>query len=97
MNAVIGGAGVHVTASTPLAESGGGVLHTVTVNTAGSAGASLTLHDGPDASHPVLAVIDATVVDTFTFDARLAAGLYCAVSGSPDVTVVVLPAPGLTP
>jgi len=95
-----GGTAFHLDAAgtAVLASSGGGVLHTVTVGTAGSSGALVTLHDGPDSTHPVIAVIDASGVRVLTLDALLNAGLTVVLAGSPDapdVTVTVLPAPGL--
>ena len=78
-----------MTASGPVAESGGGVLHSVNVNT-GASGATVTLQDGTSTG-PVIAVIDASAVHTFLYDAVLSAGLYAAVSGSPDVTIVIVP------
>jgi hypothetical protein len=92
----VGGAAFHLTATSPVAENGGGILHTVSVNTAGTSGASVTLHDGT-ASGPVIAVIDATAVRSLTYDAVLAEGLTAVISGTPDVTVVILPPPGYTP
>lgn len=92
-----GSTAVHLDAASTsvLAASGGGVLHTVTVGTAGSSGALVTLHDGPDSTHRVIAVIDASGVCALTLDAVLSAGLTAVVAGSPDapdVTVTVLPA-----
>jgi hypothetical protein len=96
ISAAIGGAAVHVTASTPVAENGGGILHTVNINT-GASGATVTLYDGTSDTGAELAVISAAAAGTFTYDALLKAGLYVALSGSPDVTVVLLPSPGQTP
>ena len=88
-----GGAAFHVTSSSPIAETGGGILHTVTINT-GATGATVTLYDGTSASGSEIATIAATGTGTLTYDARLKAGLYATVSGAVDVTVVILPAPG---
>lgn len=38
---------------------GGGILHAVMVSQAGGSGSSVTLHDGPGSTHPMIAVIDA--------------------------------------
>lgn len=90
MNGSVGGAGFHVTASGVIAETGGAILHTVTVNT-GATGASVAVYDGPDATYPLIALLAATTQGTFTFDARLSKGLYVSVSGAPDLTIVILP------
>lgn len=58
------------------------------VNT-GASGATVTLHDG-NSSGPVIAVIDASAARPFPCDIALVSGLYVTVSGSPDVTVVLL-------
>jgi hypothetical protein len=76
-----------------VASAGGGILHTVCVNT-GASGATLTLYDGASASAAKIAAIAATAPSCFTYDAVLNAGLYAAVSGSIDVTVTILPPPG---
>lgn len=96
MSTTVGGAAFHVTATDVVAQAGGGTLHTVTVNT-GATGASVTLYDGPDASHPVIAVLAAAAVGSFAYDAVLTKGLYVSVSGAPDVTVVILPPPVYNP
>lgn len=87
---VAGGTAFHLAAagSYALLEAGGPVLRAVTVGTAGASGASVALHDG-SSSGPVIAVVDATVARTCTFDAVMAAGLTAVVSGSPDVTITV--------
>jgi hypothetical protein len=62
------------------------------VNT-GQSGATVTLYDGPDASHPEIAAIAATTQASLHYDVSLHAGLTAVVAGStpPDVTLVVLP------
>lgn len=84
-----GGPAFHLTASSQVAGSGGGILHAVVVNK-GAASATVTLHDG-DSSGPVIAVIDASAAQPFPYDATLTSGLYVAVSGSIDVTVILFP------
>lgn len=85
-----GGSAFHVTATGVVTSGGGGVLHTVTVNT-GASGATLTLYDGTSASGAEIAAVAATSTFTLTYDAMLNKGLYAAVTGSIDVTAVVLP------
>jgi hypothetical protein len=82
-----------VTATGPVAESGGGILHTVVINTGVSA-ATVTLYDGTSTAGAVIAVVSAAAAGTFIYDAVLHKGLYVALSGSPDVTVVILPPGG---
>jgi hypothetical protein len=90
-----GGAAAHLTASSVVAETGGGILHTLTVNK-GAASATVTLYDGTSTGGAVIAVIDASAAQTFTYDAVLRSGLYIGVSGSIDVTAVILPPASLT-
>lgn len=85
-----GGAAVHLAASGVVAETGGGILHTLNVNK-GAASATATLYDGTSTGGAVIAVIDASVAQTFTYDAILRSGLYIGISGSIDVTAVILP------
>lgn len=85
-----GGGAAHLTASSVIAGAGGGILHTLTVNK-GATSATVTLYDGTSTSGAVIAVIDASVPQTLTYDAVLHAGLYAAISGSIDVTAVILP------
>ena len=85
-----GGSAFHVTATGVIAGSGGGVLHVVNVNTGASA-ATLTLYDGTSTSGAVIAVISAAAPLSLPYDAVLNKGLYAAVSGAIDVTVVILP------
>lgn len=85
-----GGAARHITATGIVDSAGGGILHTVTVNT-GASGATVTLYDGTSASGAEIAAIAATTTVTLTYDAVLAKGLYAVVSGAADVTVVILP------
>ena len=85
-----GGSAFHVTATGVIASSGGGVLHVVNVNT-GASGATLTLYDGASTAGAEVAVISAAAPVGFTYDAALNKGLYAAVSGTLDATVVILP------
>lgn len=85
-----GGSAFHVTATGVIASGGGGILHSVCVNT-GASGATLTLYDGTSASGAKIAAIAATASFCLTYDAVLNAGLYAVISGSIDVTVVILP------
>jgi hypothetical protein len=57
------------------------VLHAVSVNTAGT---TVTLHDGADASGPVMAVIDASHVGSLIYDAQIVTGLVAVVVGGED-------------
>lgn len=97
MSAVVGGSAFHLSAAgtQPIAESGGGILHAVVVNT-GASGASVTLHDGT-ASGPVIAVVAATAQVDLVYDVLLESGLTAVVTNAPDVTVVILPSPELIP
>lgn len=85
-----GGSAFHVTASGVIAGQGGGVLHLVVVNT-GNTGATLTLYDGTSTSGAKIAGIAAAATASLTYDAVLNSGLYAAVSGTVDATVVILP------
>ena len=85
-----GGSAFHVTASGLIASSGGGVLHVAAVNAATSA-ATLKLYDGTSTSGAVIAEITASAPVGLTYDAVLNDGLYAAVSGTLDATVVILP------
>jgi hypothetical protein len=87
---ITGGSAVHVTASGVIAETGGGILHVANVNTGVSA-ATLTLYDGTSASGAKIATISAAAPVGLVYDAVLNNGLYAAVSGAIDVTVVILP------
>lgn len=95
MNAVVGGSAFHFSAAgTADVAAPGGILHAVSVNT-GASGASVDIRDG--SSGNTIATIDASAARTLTFDVQLKTGLHVVVTGTPDVTVVVLPSPEFTP
>lgn len=97
MSGPVGGAAFRLSAAgtDTIAESGGGILHCVVVNT-GASGASVTLHDG-SASGPVIAVIAAAAQASLVYDVLLENGLTAVVTNAPDVTIVILPSPEYTP
>lgn len=66
------------------------VLAVVTINTRGTAGNTLTLYDGPNASSSVIATIDTTVsIGTLLYEVNTNTGLTAvmATGGAADVTV----------
>lgn len=94
MSSPVGGTAFHLSAAgtDTLMESGGGILHSVVINT-GASGASVTLHDG-SASGPVIA---ATAQASLVYDVLLVSGLTAVVTNAPDVTIVIQPSPEYTP
>ena len=60
-----------------------GVLHTITVNTAGT---TVTVYDNTTASGAIIAVIGA-VTGTFTYDVSFSTGLTVVIAGAADITV----------
>jgi hypothetical protein len=99
ISTAVGGAAFHLNAAGTqnLDVNPGAILHLVTINT-GQSGATVTLYDGPDATHPEIAAIAATTQAALPYDIRLHAGLTAVVAGAtpPDVTIVILPPPGYT-
>ena len=68
----------------------GKILGSVTVNTKGAGGNTLTVYNGVDATGPVLAVIDTTgALGTFLYDLLAINGLFVVVVGgdAADLTV----------
>jgi hypothetical protein len=66
------------------------VLAVVTINTRGTSPNILTLYDGPDASSPVIAVIDTSVsVGTLLYEVNTNIGLTAVLAGgaAADVTI----------
>lgn len=94
MSAAVGGAAFHLNAAgtQSLDATPGGILHIVSVNT-GASSATVTLYDGPDTSHPEIAAISAAAQASLRYDTTLHTGLTAVVTGTPDVTIVILPAP----
>ena len=66
------------------------VLAVVTINTRGTAPNVLTLYDGPDATAPVIAVIDTSVsIGTLLYEVNTNTGLTAVLAGggAADVTI----------
>lgn len=76
---------------TTVIKSGQGVLHAVTINTAGASSNTLTLYDNTEASGTVLAVINtqSTNRSDFTYKVRFGTGLTAvlATGTAADVTI----------
>ena len=75
------------TATTTLVRSGGGVLHTLTVNT--TAAATITIYDSLTASGNKIATISASpaVGSDFQYDVAFTTGLTIVTAGAHDITV----------
>ena len=73
------------TSTTTTVKASAGVLGSIIVNTAGSAGSTVTLRDGAT----VIAVINAEtpVGTTFTYNVSCAASIVVVTTGAPDITV----------
>ncbi len=81
----------HISANgTYLIKAGLGTIGTVTVNSRGTGGNTLTLYDGTDATGTVLAVIDTTAAQgSYLFDLLIGTGIFVELVGgvAADVTV----------
>lgn len=75
----------HLTgAGTTTVKSFAGILHNITVNTAGTA---TTVYDNTAGSGTVIAILAATTIGTYTYDVGFATGLTIVTTGTPDITV----------
>jgi len=66
------------------------VLSSVTINTKGATGNTLTIYDGVDATGAVIAVIDTTsALGTFLFDILALTGLFAVLASgtAADITI----------
>jgi hypothetical protein len=77
----------HLTAGSTLLKTGVGSLQGVDINTAGTAGATVTLYDGTSSGGTEIAVISAAEQFNPRFGVQFTTGLYVALVGTPDVTV----------
>lgn len=83
---------LHITALSAGAavKSGPGTLHSVNINTKGTAANTLTLYDGTSTAGAVIAVIDTTAnVASIPYDIQFLVGLFyvCATGGAGDITI----------
>jgi hypothetical protein len=69
--------GAHInTNTTTVVKSGGGWLHSITINSKGATGNTATVYDNTAGSGSVLAVIDTTAqIQTLLFDVAFQTGL----------------------
>lgn len=73
---------------TTVLKAGPGVLHTVTINTAGATD-TITLYDNTAGSGTKIATINSTQETTLVFNVRFSTGLTVVIAGTtaPDVTI----------
>lgn len=81
---------LNTTGTFVLQSAGGGKLHSVTVGTAGTA-STITLHDSPDNTGPVVAEVSGAQVSSLEYDVELSNGLTAVIAGTsaPDVTITI--------
>lgn len=74
-------------ATTTLVKTGGGVLHTLVINT--TAAAAITIYDGLDTGGAKIATIAASpnIGSSFRYDVAFITGLTIVTAGASDVTV----------
>lgn len=77
------------TDTTTQVKSGAGVLHSVSINSAGTVASTVTISDSTSAGTPLIATINALVTGYFIFDAAFATGLRITTTGTvaPNVTI----------
>ena len=74
------------TGTTTTVKTGGGMLHTLTVNT--TAAGAITVYDNTAGSGTKIATIKASVVEqTFVFDLSFTTGLTIVTAAASDITV----------
>jgi hypothetical protein len=72
-------------------KAGPGVVAKIVVNTAGAAGSTITLYDGPVATGTVIAIIDGTALGTYSYDVSCETSIHVAtVDGAGTLNITVL-------
>jgi hypothetical protein len=77
------------TDATTQVKSGAGVLHSVSVNTAGTVASSVSVYDSTSTTTPVIGIFNALATDFYILDAAFATGLRVVTTGTvaPNVTI----------
>jgi len=81
---------MHVNTTGTALKIGGGTLHSIVINTVGSASNLLTIYDGTDTSGMVIAAIDTTAArGQFVYDVAFQTGLYAVLAAgtAADLTI----------
>lgn len=86
---------VHLAANAEtLVKTGAGVLHSITINTAGASSNLVTVYDGTSTAGAVIAIINSTIAQApiRMYDTKFSVGLYIAIATgtAPDITVAYL-------
>ena len=77
------------TDTTTQVKSGAGVIHSVSVNTAGTVASSVSIYDSTTTTTPVIAIVSALATGYFILDASFSSGLRVVTTGTvaPNVTI----------
>ena len=76
------------TSTTTVVKASKGMLHSITVNTKGTAASAVTVYDAASATGTPFAVIDSlNLSGTFTYDVDFSTALTIVTTGAPNITV----------